>query len=99
MDCLHTESVDKLFEAILNLQNADDCYKFFEDICTVKELFDIAQRFEVASMLNEGKNYSEITAKTGASTATISRVNKCLMYGNGGYKLALGKLMSNEEKK
>ena len=99
MDCLHTESVDKLFEAILNLQNADDCYKFFEDICTVKELFDIAQRFEVATMLNEGKNYSEITAKTGASTATISRVNKCLMYGNGGYKLALGKLMSNEEKK
>ena len=99
MDCLHTESVDKLFEAILNLQNADDCYKFFEDICTVKELFDIAQRFEVASRLNEGKNYSEITAKTGASTATISRVNKCLMYGNGGYKLALGKLMSNEEKK
>ena len=99
MDCLHTESVDKLFEAILHLQSAEECYKFFEDICTVKELFDIAQRFEVASMLNEGKNYSEITGKTGASTATISRVNKCLMYGNGGYKLALNKLKSNEEEK
>ncbi len=99
MDCLHTESVDKLFEAILHLESAEDCYKFFEDICTVKELFDIAQRFEVATMLNEGKNYSEITAKTGASTATISRVNKCLMYGNGGYKIALNKLKSNGEKK
>ena len=98
MDCLHTESVDKLFEAILRLENSDECYKFFEDICTVKELFDIAQRFEVATMLSEGKNYSEITSKTGASTATISRVNKCLMYGNG-YKLALNKLKSNEGKK
>jgi len=90
MDCLHTESVDKLFQVILKLETVDECYDFFEDICTIKELFDIAQRLEVASMLNEGKNYTEITSKTGASTATISRVNKCLVYGNG-YKNALNK--------
>ena len=90
MDCLHTESVDRLFEVILKLKNADECYDFFEDICTIKELLDIAQRLEVAEMLNEGKNYAEVTAKTGASTATISRVNKCLVYGKG-YKNALKK--------
>lgn len=90
MDCLHTQSVDRLFEVILKLENIDECYDFFEDICTIKELLDIAQRLEVAEMLNEGKNYAEITAKTGASTATISRVNKCLVYGKG-YKNALKK--------
>lgn len=90
MDCLHTESVEKLFRVILNLETVEECYDFFEDICTIKELLDIAQRLEVAGMLNEGKNYMEITGKTGASTATISRVNKCLVYGNG-YKKALAK--------
>lgn len=90
MDCLHTQSVERLFEVILKLENIEECYDFFEDICTIKELLDIAQRLEVAEMLNEGKNYAEITAKTGASTATISRVNKCLVYGKG-YKNALKK--------
>ena len=99
MEKRYSEAEIKLFEAVTRLNTVEECAAFFEDICTVKELFDIAQRFEVASMLNEGKNYSEITGKTGASTATISRVNKCLMYGNGGYKLALSKLKSNEEEK
>ncbi|MBE6600579.1 MAG: hypothetical protein E7640_05220 [Ruminococcaceae bacterium] len=90
MDCLHKDSVDRLFSVILKLESIEECYDFFEDICTVKEIMDISQRLEVASMLNDGKNYSEISAKTGASTATISRVNKCLTYGKG-YKTALDK--------
>ncbi len=98
MDCLHTESVDKLFRVILDLKTVDECYDFFEDICTIKELLDIAQRLEVASMLNDGKNYTEITGKTGASTATISRVNKCLVYGNG-YKNALNRAKTEGENK
>ena len=96
MDCLHTESVEKLFEVILKLETVEECYDFFEDLCTVKELLDIAQRLEVASMLKSGKNYMEITGATGASTATISRVNKCLTYGSG-YKKALQKLDSEKE--
>ena len=96
MDCLHTESVEKLFQVILNLESVDECYDFFEDLCTIKELLDIAQRLEVASMLKNGKNYMEITGETGASTATISRVNKCLVYGNG-YKNALNKLEGKKE--
>ena len=91
MDCLHTESVERLFNAILNLETKEECYDFFEDICTIREILDIAQRLEVAGMLNGGKNYIEISTKTGASTATISRVNKCLVYGKG-YKAALAKL-------
>ncbi len=94
MDCLHTESVDKLFSVILNLKTKEECYDFFEDLCTIKELLDIAQRLEVAEMLNNGKNYMEISAATGASTATISRVNKCLTYGKG-YKSALAESKEN----
>ena len=97
MDCLHTESVEKLFDAILNLETKEECYDFFEDICTIREILDIAQRLEVAAMLNDGKNYMEISAKTGASTATISRVNKCLVYGKG-YKAALAKLEGEKRK-
>ncbi len=89
MDKLHNKAVDNLFKAILSLENIDECYAFFEDACTVKEILDIAQRYEVASLLEKGKNYTGISAETGASTATISRVNKCLSYGTGGYKLAL----------
>ena len=89
MDCLHTQSVDRLFEVILKLENIDECYDFFEDICTIKEVQDIAQRLEVAFMLDEGKNYQEISRATGASTATISRVKKCLVYGCGGYRKAV----------
>ena len=75
---IRTESVDHLFEAILNLQNKEECYLFFEDVCTVNELLSLSQRFEVAKMLREKKTYLEIAEKTGASTATISRVNRSL---------------------
>lgn len=88
---LHTESLDKLFTAILKLESVDECYRFFEDVCTIKELQDISQRLEVAFLLNEGKNYQEISSNTGVSTATISRVNKCLNYGSGGYKMVIEK--------
>ena len=83
------EKADALFEAILKLKTKEDCAKFFEDVCTMKEIEDLSQRLEVAAMLKAGKNYREITEATGASTATISRVNKCLMYGKGGYDSVL----------
>ena len=89
MDNFRIESFDSLFEAILKLKDIEDCRKFFEDVCTIKELQDVAQRLEVAKLLNEGKNYQEVCKLTGASTATISRVNKCLLYGRGGYKIVL----------
>lgn len=86
------EDIDKLFQAILKLEDEEDCYRFFEDICTVNEIHAIAQRLEVAKLLNEKKTYSEIEEMTGASTATISRINKCLIYGADGYKRVLAKL-------
>ena len=89
MDKLHTKDVDSLFEAILSLENIDECYNFFEDVCTVKEILDIAQRLKAAKMLRAGKNYVEVCTETGMSTATISRVSKCLEYGSGGYDLAI----------
>lgn len=89
---LKSDSADHLFEAVLSLTNKEECYNFFEDLCTVNELLSLSQRFEVASMLREHKTYLEITDKTGASTATISRVNRCLNYGNDGYQLILDRL-------
>lgn len=83
---------DNLFEAILNLKNIDECYNFFEDICTVAELKALAQRLEVAKMLDSERTYTEISEKTGASTATISRVNKALHYGADGYRTILNRL-------
>lgn len=83
---------DRLFEAILSLKNVDECYRFFEDICTVSELNSLAQRLEVAKMLEENRTYGDIAGKTGASTATISRVKRCLNYGADGYKLVLARL-------
>ena len=96
MDKIKSEDIDMLFSAILSLKNVDECYAFFTDVCTVKELKEIASRFAVACMLEAGKIYTEISQKTGASTATISRVNKCLMYGSDGYKKAIARI--NEEK-
>lgn len=84
---LKTPSVDMLFKAILSLDNIDECYNFFEDVCTVNELLAIAQRFQVAGMLRDKKTYTEIAGETGASTATISRVNRSLIYGNDGYDM------------
>ena len=96
---LKDESVDKLFEAILLLQNVEECYRFFEDICTVSEIKSLAQRLEVAKMLMENKTYTLISNLTGASTATISRVKRSLDYGADGYRLVLERLREREEKK
>ena len=89
---IRTEEVDHLFEAILTLQNKDECYQFFEDVCTVNELLSLAQRYEVAQMLRNKNTYLEIAQKTGASTATISRVNRSLNYGNDGYDMVFKRL-------
>ena len=89
MDALHTPATDRLFEALLRLSTVEECYALFEDLCTIREVRDLSQRFEVAEMLAAGKSYQEISQKTGASTATICRVNKCLLYGTGGYRAAL----------
>jgi len=89
---IESKEITELFEAILLLQNIEECYRFFDDICTINELQSLAQRLEVAKMLNEKKTYLEIAEKTGASTATISRVNRCLNYGADGYNLILKRL-------
>lgn len=89
---IKTEAVDCLFNAILCLENKDECYSFFEDLCTVNELLSLSQRFEVATMLKDHKTYLEIAEKTGASTATISRVNRSLNYGNDGYELVFDRI-------
>ncbi len=88
--------MDTLFRAILSLESVEECYKFFEDICTIKELIEIAQRLRAARMLKDGENYSVVCQKTGMSTATVSRVNKCLEYGSGGYDIVLSRLEDAE---
>ena len=93
---LQSESVDYLFQSILTLKDVGECHSFFEDICTVNEILSLAQRLEVAKMLVDKKTYIEIAEKTGASTATISRVNRSLAYGNGGYDIVFGRV--NEKK-
>lgn len=93
---IHTEAVDYLFEAILNLKNKEECYIFFEDVCTVNELLSLSQRFEVAKMLREKKTYLDIAEKTGASTATISRVNRSLNYGNDGYDMVFARMKTEK---
>lgn len=89
---IKNEAVDALFDAILTLKNKKECYSFFEDLCTVNELLSLSQRFEVASMLRDKKTYLEIAEKTGASTATISRVNRSLNYGSDGYELVFDRM-------
>ena len=91
---IRNHTIDTLFRAILLLKNENECADFFEDIFTVRELQDISQRLEVASLLKEGKSYQVISKETGASTATISRVNRCLLYGGGGYNMILERLAS-----
>lgn len=86
---LHSKSIDRLFETILNLKTVEECYSYFEDICTVKELQDMAQRLDTAILLDEGANYQKISSDVGVSTATIGRVSKCLKYGSGGYRRAI----------
>ena len=89
---IRTDAVNALFEAILSLQDTEECYRFFEDVCTINELLSISQRFEVAKMLTEGRTYLDIAYKTGASTATISRVNRSLMYGKDGYEMVFSRM-------
>ena len=89
---IKTEAVDGLFEAILQLKTKEECYLFFEDVCTINEILSLSQRFEVAGMLREKKTYLEIAEKTGASTATISRVNRSLIYGNDGYEMVFNRM-------
>jgi TrpR-related protein YerC/YecD len=93
---LKDEFTDQLFEAILALESTEEAYDFFEDVCTVNEIKDLGQRLEVARLLNEGSTYDKIAEATGASTATISRVKRCLNYGPGGYQLILGRLCASE---
>lgn len=89
---IKSQEVDRLFDAVLSLENVEECYSFFEDICTVNELHSLAQRLQVAKMLRENHTYLEIAEKTGASTATISRVNRSLNYGNDGYDMVFKRL-------
>ena len=93
---IKTAAVSRLFDAILTLVYVDECYAFFEDVCTINELVSLSQRYEVAEMLREKRTYLEIAEKTGASTATISRVNRSLNYGNDGYDMTLARLQKKE---
>ena len=96
MKALQSESLDWLFETILNLETVDECYSYFEDLCTIKELLDMAQRLDTAVLLSKGYSYNQITQEVNVSTATIGRVNKCLMYGSGGYKTAIERLENSK---
>lgn len=92
-----SESVDRLFQTFLNLETLDECYAYFEDICTIKEIQDMSQRLDTAILLDEGLSYQNITEKVNVSTATIGRVSKCLNYGSGGYRMAIDKLKAAED--
>ena len=92
-----TKNADNLFEAILALETVEECYSFFDDLCTIAEIGAIIQRFEVANMLSERLTYSDIEKKTGASTATISRINKCLLHGEGGYRTAIERMKAKKQ--
>lgn len=94
---LQDDYLDQFYKAILSLETVEDCYNFFEDVATVTEIKALAQRFHVAKMLKEGYTYQDIEEKTGASTATISRVKRFLHYGSGGYDVALKKMNQNDE--
>jgi len=91
-DKLKSKAVDELFDAILTLKTRDESYDFFEDLCTINEILAMAQRIEVAKLLRQEMTYQDIAKETGASTATVSRVNRCLKYGNDGYDLVLDRL-------
>lgn len=94
---IRTTEVDHLFDAILSLKDKEECYTFFEDVCTVNELLSLSQRFEVAKMLRDQKTYLDIAEKTGASTATISRVNRSLNYGNDGYDMVFSRMQNTDK--
>lgn len=93
------EDIDEFFDAVLTLETREDCYRFFEDVCTINEIHSIAQRLQVAKLLSEKKTYNEIEEKTNASTATISRINKCLVYGADGYQRVLERMEKQKNEK
>ncbi len=93
----HSGSIDRLFKVILNLGTIDECYDLFEDVCTIKEIQNMAQRLDAAILLDSGENYQEISKKLDTSTATISRVSKCLNYGTGGYRKALDYIKNEKD--
>ena len=92
-----SQSIDRLYDVISNLNSREECFAFFSDLCTIKELQDMAQRLDTAVLLSQGKSYQAITQQVGVSTATIGRVSKCLNYGTGGYKKAIDGLEKTEE--
>lgn len=99
MDKLHSKSVDRLFQSFLNLNSIEECYAYFEDLCTVKEIQDMAQRLDTAILLSQGQSYQKIAEEVDVSTATIGRVSKCLNYGAGGYQKAIAILQEGEGEK
>jgi len=96
IDKLRGRELDKLFQSILSLKDLEECYRFFDDLCTINEIQSLAQRLEVARMLRDGNTYHKIETETGASTATISRVKRCLNYGNDAYIMALDRVKANQ---
>ncbi len=98
MSDYHNRSIDNLFKVISGINTVKDCYAFFEDLCTIKEIQDMAQRLETAILLSKGENYQNISQKVGVSSATISRVNRCLNYGSGGYRAAIREISARNEK-
>lgn len=94
---INDKNIAALFKAVLTLENTDECLRFFSDLCTISELKSMSQRMEVALMLREGSVYTDIAEKTGASTATISRVNRCINYGSDGYNLVIDRMEKNNE--
>ena len=95
---IKTDAVDSLFDAVLCLQSREECYSFFEDLCTVKEISDMAQRLEAAKLLLDGSTYEQIVKTVEISTATISRINRCIQYGSGGYRDTIEKVHAQAEK-
>ena len=96
MQDFHSKQVERLYKAIALIKDENECGAFFEDICTITEICDMAQRLETAMLLSEGKSYQEVARKVGISTATISRVSRCLNYGSGGYKTLIERLKESE---
>ena len=96
MNGIDKDAAEAFFNAVLSLKTAEECQAFFKDVCTIKELQDLTQRLQVASLLSEGRNYQEISRQTSVSSATISRVNRCLLYGDGGYRTVLDRMQKSE---
>ena len=96
MNGIDLDLANTFFNAVLSLQTAEECQAFFKDVCTIKELQDLTQRLQVAVLLDQGKNYQEISKQTSVSSATISRVNRCLVYGDGGYRTVIDRMKKSE---